>query len=302
MAESSNLRKSSLPQPVRRIGKPVKAWCQRVVRSATAWLARPNLYRPDTRERVGVVYTASTHLSIPERLFLYSLVRGTRPDRVLEIGSAFGGSASIMAAALEDNGRGVIVGVDPLRRLDPGDKAFHGRFRLVESAAPEGFGPAREQAGGTFQLVFYDGPNVYEQACRILESLVPHLADRAFVALDNGYHFGVHQAARDLMTSNPRFHDCGFVCTDVGVRDQYAAYHGLRLLRYDIDAISDPQPRIDAAYASAGKPAPRFDPATLNHDGWWCRTVKACPKCEESGGKARLETPGMDHARNAWLR
>lgn len=289
-----------MPPPVRRGAKLAKSWFADLMHTSKVWLERPSLYRLSTRERVGVVFTARTHLSVPERLFLYSLIRGTRPDRVLEIGSALGGSGSIMASALEDNGNGIIVGVDPLRRLDPDEKVFHGRFVLIESSAPEGFDKARECAGGPFQIVFYDGPNVYEQAKRILEALVPFLSDVAYVVLDNGFHFGVHQAAHDLITGNPRFHDCGFVCVDIGVRDKFAAYHGLRLLRYDVNAISDPQPWIDAAYTKAGKPAPAFDPATLNHDGWWCRTVKACPKCAEAGGPEPMESSGQGH-KDSWL-
>src|SRR5262245_15341071 len=88
------------------------------LRPVKAWLRRPNIYRMHTPERLGVIYGAPTHLSTPERLFLYTIVRGTIPQRVLEIGTAQGGSAAIIAAAMEDNGVGKIIGIDPERRVD----------------------------------------------------------------------------------------------------------------------------------------------------------------------------------------
>src|SRR5512138_1544602 len=126
------------------------------------WWRRPDVYRLDTPERVGIVFSAKTHLSTAERLFLYTIVRGTRPHRILEIGSALGGSASIMASAMEDNGFGTIIGLDPIRRIDPSARQFHRRFTLLERAAPDGLDEARAAAGGPFDLVFYDGPNVYD--------------------------------------------------------------------------------------------------------------------------------------------
>src|SRR5262249_10173702 len=130
------------------------------LRGVDAWLRRPNIYRTRTPERLGVIYGAPTHLSTPERLFLYAIVRGTLPQRALEIGTALGGSAAIMAAAMEDNGVGQIIGIDPERRVDAAHPSFYGRFRLVQCQAPDGVDEAVRLAGGKFDLVFYDGPNI----------------------------------------------------------------------------------------------------------------------------------------------
>src|SRR5438552_9337840 len=43
---------------------------------------------------------------------IYSHVRATTPDRILELGTAHGASAAYMAAALEENGSGHLVTVD----------------------------------------------------------------------------------------------------------------------------------------------------------------------------------------------
>jgi len=215
-------------------------------------------------------------------MFLYSIVRGRRPARILEIGTNLGGSASILAAALEDNGEGRIIGLDPHRRVDPNAPRFYGRFKLIQTAAPEGLAEAWKIAGGPFDLVFYDGPNVYSEVKRILAAVLPLLAAQAQIVVDNGLHYGVHLAVKEICESDARVHDCGFVCTSLGVRDRYAAYNGLRLVRFDSNAVADPQPWIDLAYESAGVTPPSFDPMVLNHDGWWCREVRACEKCRSA--------------------
>ena len=227
----------------------------------------------------GVIYSAPTHLSTPERLFLYTIVRGTIPQRALEIGTALGGSAAIIAAAMEDNGVGTIVGIDPLRRVDPALPRYFKRFHLVECAAPIGIDEAARLAGGNFDLMFYDGPNVHTATSEIIAAVIPHLSERAYIILDNGLHYGVHQAIDDVIEMDSRLHDCGFVCVKLGVHDRHAAYNGLRLVRFESNRVSDPQPIIDREYRASGLNPPQFDLEALNHDNWWCKYVRACPKC-----------------------
>lgn len=87
---------------------------------------------------MGVIFCVDNHMSIEERLLLYALVRGTRTQRVLEIGSQFGASASVIAAALQDAGGGIVVGVDPAPRIDVRQRRYFGRLRLVRKASPGG--------------------------------------------------------------------------------------------------------------------------------------------------------------------
>lgn len=261
------------------------------ISGAMGWMQtrihRPNLFAANTPERLGIIYEAKTHLSIPERLFLYSVVRGTEPQRILEIGSALGGSAAIMAAALQDNGAGRIIGIDPYSPMDPAHKRYFGRFHLIRCAAPQGIDEATRMAGGTFDMVFYDGPNVYDVTSDVIAAITPHLSERAYIVFDNGYHYGVHQALTDAMQADARLHDCGFTCVRLGVHDKYVAYNGLRLVRFETANVSDPQPRIDTEYRRIGKTAPSFDTQTINHDVWWCSKVRPCPKCAGVNNESR---------------
>jgi predicted O-methyltransferase YrrM len=150
------------------------------IRVLDAWLRRPDIYQMSTPERLGIVYSAPTHLSTPERLFLYTIVRGTVPQRALEIGTALGGSAAIISAAMEDNGVGRIIGIDPEWRVDSALPRYYGRFHLIQRVAPKGIDEAAQLAGGTFDLVFYDGPNVHAATSSIITAIIPHLSERAY--------------------------------------------------------------------------------------------------------------------------
>jgi predicted O-methyltransferase YrrM len=250
------------------------------------WLSELNRYRLNMKSRLGIVYTAPTHLSTAERLFLYSLVRGTMPERALEIGTAQGGSAGIIAAAMEDNGTGTLIGIDPDPRVDCSLPSYYGRFKLLECAAPKGIGEAAHVAGGKFDLVFYDGPNVHSAAGDIVSAIIPHLAERAYLVIDNALHYGLHQTIIDAVDAESRFHDCGFVCVKLSVHDRNVAYGGLRLVRFESNNVSDPQPIIDREYRAAGLPVPAYDLEVLNHGGWWCREVRACPRCAREAASA----------------
>jgi predicted O-methyltransferase YrrM len=277
--------KAMLPRTVRTALRSGRERLRGGAERLASWWHRPDVHDRSTPERVGAVYTAPTHLPIADRLVLYALVRGTRPERVLEIGSALGGSASIMAAAMEDAGRGRIVGLDPLPRIDARAPRYHGRFTLITARAPEGIEAARQAAGGNFDLVYYDGPNVYSEVKRIIDALIPHLADPARLLFDNGLHFGVHEAVREAIEHEPRLHDAGFLTVTPELHE-HVAYLGLRLVRFDSVAVSEPQPWIDLAARAAGREPPRFDADVLDHDVWWCREVRACPRC--AAGRSRV--------------
>jgi predicted O-methyltransferase YrrM len=262
-------------------------------RTVIAWLAAKmkwsselNRYRSNMRSRLAIVHTARTHLSTAERLFLYSLVRGTMPERVLEIGTAQGGSAAIIAAAMEDNGIGTLIGIDPVPRVDTSLPSYYKRFKTLECAAPKGVDEAARMAGGKFDLVFYDGPNVNSAASEILAAIIPHLAERAYLVIDNALHYGLHQTIIDAVEAESRLHDCGFVCVKLSVHDRNVAYGGLRLVRFESNNVSDPYPIIDREYRAAGLPVPVYDPEVLNHGGWWCREVRACPRCAREAASA----------------
>src|SRR5690349_21516122 len=143
------------------LGRTWRALPEPVRTRAKAVLASQNIGRLPVRDErldgIEVILDAPTEMTFEERLFLYALVRGTAPRRVLEIGTSQGGSALIFASAMESNGSGTVVGIDPMPRVEIPDERFKGRFHLVTGESPGAVAEASELAGGLFDLVLIDG-------------------------------------------------------------------------------------------------------------------------------------------------
>lgn len=133
--------------------------------------------------------------------FLFGLVRGLRPTRVLELGTNLGVGAAHLAAALALNeadgaphGRLVTLeGAPALAALAAGHLARlgHGvgedagcRVRVVVGPFAETL-PAVATEEGPFDLVFVDGHHEAEAALHYLGLLDTHLADGALIVLDD---------------------------------------------------------------------------------------------------------------------
>lgn len=225
-----------------------------------------------------VIADAPTELAIDERMFLYSIVRGTEPQRVLEIGTSRGGSALIIAQALQDNGVGQLAGIDPLPRIEPPLEAFHGRFHLVTGTSPEAVPEASERVGGQFDLVFIDGIHIYTQAGRDLEGALPFMAPQGYVLFHDSFHFGVSEAIREAVEKDATLHDCGYVCCRPRRVGDLLTHAGLRLVRRG-PAVVDMTPLVSDIWAQAGQ-TPPHDPDLRDHDIWYCTAVEACSYCK----------------------
>ena len=258
-------------------------------------LARPNLYRLDTAERVGVVFTCQSDMRIDERLFLYSFVRGFQPERALEIGVLRGGSAAIITNAMEENGRGKLVGIDPAPEMAVRERDLHGRYTLLREFSPQAIPAAREAAGGPFEFVLIDGLHIRDQVAQDLAGVLPHLADGAYVLFHDAFHYGVAAAVREAVESNGRLVDCGYPCRTLNpYADPWTPYNGFRLLRYaaandaksvDVERIADP------IYARIGRARPPLRTDSLNHDLWYCRSVSPCDRCRVEKGMTNDQAP-----------
>lgn len=260
--------------------KSLRQRLRRAKRQIFTRLTRPNLYRLDTPHRVGVVFTAPSDMKIEERLYLYSFIRGFQPERALEIGVLSGGSGCIIANAMEDNGKGIIVGVDPEPRMEIRKAALHGRYHLVTKPSPEGLPQARELAGGPFDFVLVDGLHMYDQVCRDIDGILPHLWDGAYVMFHDAFHYGVNTAVSEAVARNSRLRDCGFPCRTPRMGyDPFTPYNGVRLLRYSLRDTTSPDEAVRPFYEAEGKTPPVAGSDVLNHDQWRCRTLSPCPRC-----------------------
>lgn len=231
-------------------------------------VGRPRLYRATTPERLGVIFTEPSDMCVPDRVMLYALVRGLRPERVLEVGVRWGGGARIIAAALEDaGGPGRAVGIDPqTEAFRPRPRELFGRYELVRGYSPEATPAAVARLGGPVDLAFIDAMHTHDHVLADLRGVLPHLAPGGHVLLHDAFHLGIDRAAAEVMADRPDLVDCGFLTRHPTLGDAPVAYQGLRLIR---SGTPDGRDMIAGAYRRAGRPEPDFSPDLLNWDSYW---------------------------------
>ena len=151
-------------------------------------------------DRVNMLLGAPAELLLPERLLLYSLVRGLRPQRSLEIGTHFGGSTTIISAALDDIGAGRLVCVDP-NPLVPDDvwAGVAHRAALIRGWSPDALVEAYTLAGGEFQFIFIDGDHTHTGVVRDVEGVLEVAAPGAHLLFHDSHYWEVANAIDDCL-------------------------------------------------------------------------------------------------------
>jgi predicted O-methyltransferase YrrM len=140
------------------------------------------------QQRADLLHDIYMPVSAPGGSLLYSLVRASRPDTVVEFGTSFGISTIYLAAAVTDNGTGHVVTTE---LSDRKVKAAQSNLEEAGVAAAVTIlaGDARETlatVSGPIGLVLLDG---WKELCLpVLRLLEPRLAPGALVAADDNDH------------------------------------------------------------------------------------------------------------------
>ena len=246
------------------MGFGIKSRLMRLRTAATETVA--NTLRPrliGAPENIAVVFREPHDMPIGDRITLYGLIRGLRPARYLEIGVRWGGSARIVATAMEANGKGKAVGLDPsLKGFRPRQSELFGRFTCIEGFSPEDTPRAVEALGGPPDFVFIDAVHTYAAVKVDLAGVVAHLAPDATILLHDAFHQGIDQAVTEFLEDQTGFHDAGIVSRHpTGGRP--VSYSGLRMLRRGgHDFLAE----LKDAHSRNGLSEPELDPETWNHD------------------------------------
>ena len=112
-----------------------------------------------------------TGVTTADGMYLYNLARQVKPRKTLEIGLAEGFSMLYMLAALEENGQGTHVAVDPfetsywhgLALQKVREAGMSRRFRYMEDYSIFAL-PALKQKRESFDIVFVDGDHKFDSA------------------------------------------------------------------------------------------------------------------------------------------
>jgi predicted O-methyltransferase YrrM len=177
----------------------------------TPWAATPEASASD---RAKAFEDAYIPISAEAGRLLYALLRGIRPETVVEFGMSYGISTIYLAAAVVDNGTGRVVTTE---LSDKKIKAAHANLQQarVDAAVTILAGDARETLAdlpGPIGLVLLDG---WKDLCLpVLRLLEPKLAPGALVAADDNNHANMADYLRYV-----RDPDHGYVSVSFPVDD-----------------------------------------------------------------------------------
>ncbi len=168
--------------------------------------------------RLDIIARAPMLMSRAERLMLFSLVFALRPNRYLEIGTFQGGSALIVAAALDAlQSDARMYCVDPAPQITSEHWAqLQSRAKLFEATSPDVIPTVAAAAGAPFDLVLIDGDHSYKGALRDGEAVLPHMAHGGYLIFHDGFFVEVRRAIDDFVGAHPdRLVDFGLLTREI---------------------------------------------------------------------------------------
>jgi len=174
------------------------------------------------------VFDAPAQLSMSERLALFSLALGRRPERALEIGSFRGGSAQLLVHAMDLNNFGRLTMIEPHPQFPPGlwDSLAH-RATLVQKTSPEAF----DVIEGHFDFVFIDAVHTRENVRADLSAVAGRLIPNSIVLLHDVLHPAVRAGISEVLSEHADLINCGCLCRNPSWDDAGLRWAGLGMLR-----------------------------------------------------------------------
>ncbi|MEL6111366.1 MAG: CmcI family methyltransferase [Pseudomonadota bacterium] len=243
--------------------------------------ARPRLVGNRSEDRIGVVFSEPHDMPLGDRILLYGLIRGLKPEAVLEIGVRWGGSARIIAAAMEANGRGAIVGLDPdLSNFRPHASELFGRYHLVEGYSPDDTEKALAKIGGMTDLVFIDAVHTYAAVKEDFRGVYEHLKPGAHILFHDAFHQGVQQAVQDVLAEYDGLTDLGMMSRNA-TSEPPLSYSGLHMVRFGETAF---ETLLTDAHARNGAEPPDIDEKYWNYDLYANRIGNALGRPDKTDG------------------
>ncbi|MCP4668996.1 MAG: FkbM family methyltransferase [Deltaproteobacteria bacterium] len=189
--------------------------------------------------RLASIFKAPALQILPERLLIYSLVFGLRPECCLEIGSYKGGAALIICSAMDDIDCGRLVCVDSSPQITPETwNQMEHRTKMVKGVSPDILPKAFEAYGIPFDFVFIDGDHSHNAVLNDIEGVLPYLADQAYLLFHDSHYYEVGDAIDVALRRYPdQLLDCGDLSTTAvsenrEVDGRSVEWGGVRLLRF----------------------------------------------------------------------
>jgi len=167
-------------------------------------------YYNERQPNVERIFQAPAIMRYAERVMIYALVLGLEPERVLEIGTAHGGTAWIIVQAMDDVGRGELICVDPepTWTWEINDDIAH-RATLVTGKSPGALAECARLAGGPFDLVLIDGDHSTDAVRADVEGVLPYVSGRGRLVFHDWHHPPVWDAIQTSLAWHTNLFDAG---------------------------------------------------------------------------------------------
>jgi predicted O-methyltransferase YrrM len=161
---------------------------------------------------------APVQMTPSERIFLWTLTYGTRPATYLEIGSFAGGSALLVASALDTlgaPGRMALIEPAPCIATETWEKLAP-RATLLRRSSPLAIPEAVAALGGPVELALVDGDHRAAGVRADGEAVLAVLARNAYLLFHDAFHREVERAIDGLLAAHPTLLvDCGIITREV---------------------------------------------------------------------------------------
>lgn len=185
-----------------------------------------------------VIRWAPAWMTRAERLMLFSLIFALRPARYLEIGTFQGGSALIVAAAMDAvQSESRMICVDPEPKIDPKHWAcLQHRVTLLRGRSPGILSQASQEAAGNFDFVLIDGDHTGEGVLRDARGVLPYVCDGAYLLFHDCFYPEITRALDDFSRQHaPHVVDFRSLTREVTMPEKEGAkpvqWGGLRMMQ-----------------------------------------------------------------------
>jgi cephalosporin hydroxylase len=171
-------------------------WVERVLGAPVMALAMRRIHYSDACARTRWLGTR-TH-KIPLDLWIYQeIIEETRPDLIVETGTAYGGSAAFMAAICELVGNGEVVSID-INPVSP-DYPEHPRLTYLggrSSVSEDVLADVRRLAEGKRTMVVLDSDHSQAHVAAELEAYGPLVSQGCYLIVEDT---SIGLVSRDLL-------------------------------------------------------------------------------------------------------
>ncbi|MBI2423218.1 MAG: desulfoferrodoxin FeS4 iron-binding domain-containing protein [Candidatus Hydrogenedentes bacterium] len=169
-----------------------------------------------TRVADHTSYFGIQTLKNPLDFWVYQeLIWELKPDVIVEIGNAYGGSALALAHLLDRIGKGIVLAVDIQHDTFTGTARAHPRIQLITSDACAAIDTVRAsiQEGDTV-LIIEDSAHTYDNTINVLNAYAPLVSPGSYFIIEDSHCWhgldygpipGAYEAIADFLANHPEF-------------------------------------------------------------------------------------------------